>query len=163
MPFREVKHKLNGSQQVFDCELLFQSDDAIIVRFVATEEPYISMAHHSEGYFWRDRNYLMYKMFRENDDLVGYRLDVCRDVQFGSEQVDWTDLVLDARVSPGYNVSIEDEDEVTEAIAAGLLSPADQQIIATTKRIFETGITAIVSDAERLRESTASKLGGGVA
>lgn len=151
MRFREVKRKPNGSLHAFDCDLVYRTDDALIVRYHATEEPFKSIAAMSEGYYWRGRNYLMYKMFNEDGDLIGYRFDVCRDVRIAENQVEWTDLYLDARVSPAGDVRIEDEDEVAEASARGELSAEDQRIIRVTRKLLETDYQNIIQEASELR------------
>src|SRR5438128_1072458 len=130
MKIREIKRRLNGSHQEFLCDLIYRDDEAMIIRWQSTGK-YAAIASMSEGYYWEDRHYLIYRMFREGA-LYGHRFDVCRDVRFGPDTVEFTDLFLDFFVTPDGELQIHDEDEVAEAIATGVVSPADQQIILET-------------------------------
>lgn len=151
MQVKEIKRHLNGAQQVFYCDLVYLGQEAAIIRYTATEDPYKAVAAVSEGYYWQGKNYLMYKLFDEFGGLVGYRFDVCRDVRIESGQVEWTDLYLDAFVSPGGDIRVDDEAEVAEAVARGELTAADQAIIQRTRALLETEYRRIIEEAARLR------------
>ena len=151
MQIKEIKHRLNGSQQVFFCDLVYAGPEGTIIRYQATEDPYKAVAWTSEGYYWPDKHYLMYKLFDEYGALRGYRFDVCKDVQLEPGQVEWTDLYLDAVVSPAGDISIEDEDEVAEAIGRGELSESDKAIINQTRRVLMEEHRRIIQDADVLR------------
>lgn len=151
MQIREIKHHLNGSQQVFFCDLLYRGEGAMIVRFQTTEDPYAAVARTTEGYFWEGRNYLIYKMFNQFGDLVGHRADVCRDVRFGPDSVDWTDLLLDFFITPQGELRVLDQDEVKEAVARGALSPEDMAILARIRELFEGQHEALIAEAADLR------------
>ena len=147
---QEIKHRLNGSSQSFLCDLLYRSTEALVLRFQATGTPYAAVARTTEGFFWQGRNYLVYRMFDQDGALVGHRIDVCRDVRFGQESIEWTDLLLDLFITPAGELRVLDEDEVASAITAGLLSPQDQEIIARTRALLEADYQAVVEEAARL-------------
>ncbi|HLC30170.1 MAG TPA: DUF402 domain-containing protein [Dehalococcoidia bacterium] len=152
MQIRENKHRLNGHRQTFFCDLLYRDGEAMILRFQTTADPYATVAHTTEGYFWQDRNYLVYKMFNQFGELVGHRFDVCRDVRFGPDSVDWTDLILDFFVNPNGELRVLDETEVEEAVQNGGLSPADQDIISSTRTFMEREYDAVIQEILALHE-----------
>ncbi len=151
MEIREIKHRLNGAQQTFYCRLLYRDEDVMIIRFRATEDPFLAVARTSEGYFWKSRHYLMYKMFNQYDDLVGHRFDICKDVHFGHDSIDWTDLVLDFFVDPTGTLHIEDEDELADMLANGIMTAQDGEIVARTRDVLEREFDAIIQETEALR------------
>ena len=72
-------------------------------------------------------------------------------MQLEPGQVEWTDLYLDAVVSPAGDIRIEDEDEVAEAIGRGELSESDKAIINQTRRVLMEEHRRIIQDADVLR------------
>ena len=152
MQIRENKHRLNGHRQTFFCDLLYRDGEAMVLRFQTTTGPYAAVTHTTEGYFWQGRNYLVYKMFNQSGELVGNRFDVCRDVRFGADSVDWTDLILDFFVTPQGELRVLDETEVEEAVQNGVLSPEDQEIIASTHRFLERGYGEVIQEILTLHE-----------
>ena len=153
MEIREVKRKPDGREQTFVCDLVYRGDDALIIRYESKNAN--ALASLSEGYYWEGKNYLIYKMFRDGR-LVGHRFDVCRDVTFGTDSVEWTDLYLDFFLTPEGEFQIHDEDEVEEAIKAGLLGPEDQEIIWRTRDFMVVEHPRVVSEAMAVR----AKAGG---
>jgi len=146
---REIKRKLDGREMAFDCDLIYRDDDAMVIRY-ESKGNFARIATMSEGYYWQGRNYLIYKMFRDGE-LVGHRFDVCRDVTFGPDCVEWTDLDLDFFLTPEGELQVHDEDEVAEAIAVGLLNSDDQQIIKRTRQLLTDEHQRIVSEAAAMR------------
>ena len=152
MQIRENKHHLNGHRQTFFCDLLYRDQEAMVLRFQTTTGPYSAITLTTEGYFWQGRNYLVYKMFNQFGDLMGHRFDVCRDVRFGPDSVDWTDLILDFFVNPSGELRVLDETEVEEAVQNGGLGPEDQEIIASTRAFMEREYDAIIQEILTLHE-----------
>ena len=149
MKIYETKRRLNGTSQTFECDLVYRDDEALVIRYESKGQ-YSALASVSEGYYWEGRNYLIYKMFREGR-LVGHRFDVCRDVAFGTDSVAWTDLLLDFFFTPEGELQVHDEDDVEDAIKAGVLTREDQQIVAKTRALMEVEVGRIVEEAATLR------------
>ncbi|MSQ26963.1 MAG: DUF402 domain-containing protein [Dehalococcoidia bacterium] len=147
----EIKRHLDGRVQQFHCDLLHQDSEVTIIRFHATGTPYASRIHHSDGFFWPGRNYLMYQLFGSDNEVAGYRFDVCKDVRCSPDAVEFTDLLLDVVVSGEGTVEVQDEDEVDAAHAAGQLTPTDLAVIIQARSILVDEVASIISEAQALR------------
>lgn len=149
MKVYETKRRLNGTSQTFECDLIYRNAEAMVIRYESKGQ-YRAFANVSEGYYWQGRNYLIYKMFRDGE-LVGHRFDVCKDVTFGPDCVDWTDLILDFFLTPAGELEVHDEDEVQEAGREGRLTPGDLEVIEKTHALLEAAVHHIVKEASELR------------
>ena len=155
-PIVEVKRRLDGSEQRFDCELVHRTPWLVAVLF-RVRRPWgdaPAAALDSYGLFWRRRPYNCYYMVRPGgDEAVVTRFDVVRDVDLDVPgEVRYLDLLLDLRVDAGV-ARWEDEDEVAEAVAAGLLSPSDRARIARARAVLECGHARITGEVRRLLRS----------
>jgi hypothetical protein len=151
---RETKTTLGGRRQSFDCGLLALSPRLAVVRFQHTQTRttsgfVIPAGSVTFGFFWSGRHYNLYRFTSPGGAVIAYRFDVVDNVRINRGEVRYTDLLLDAWLPPGGRLRIEDEDEVDAALAAGLLSPRRQAIIARTRRLLERGHPRIVAEAER--------------
>ncbi len=164
MQIQEIKQRLDGSRQVFYCDVVWLDGDAAVLKFVATmdysTDPSADLPHkYTEGYFWQDRPYLMYKMFGDGDHLIGYRFDVCTDVRIAPDAVRWTDLLLDFWVDPLLTAGkFMDEDEVAVAKSRGLLTPEHLAVIDEARRTLADSYRAIIADAEALRSQAGTRV-----
>ncbi len=152
----EVKRYLDGSEQRFDCELVYSTRWlAVALYHVDRQGPEALLAElDSYGLFWRRRPYNCYYMVRPGSTEAAItRFDVVRDVEFeaGDEvkEVRYVDLLLDLRVQGGI-ACWEDEDEVAKAVAAALLSPSDLIRIARARAVLGRRHGRVASEARRL-------------
>ncbi len=152
----EVKRRLDGGEHRFDCELVHRTPWLVAVLF-RTQNPWRDVpaaALDSYGLFWRRRSYNCYYMVRpgEREALVT-RFDVVRDVELGVPgEVRYLDLLLDLRVDAGVP-RWEDEDDVTEATRAGLLTPADLARIARARAVLERRHARVAVEVRSLLRS----------
>jgi len=139
----EVKRKLDGSEQRFDCELIARSSSLVIARyrFEAAAGPIDSY-----GCFWARRPYLCYHMVHREDGREWVsRFDVVRDVRLGATEVSYTDLLLDLWVDAD-GVRWDDEEEVEAATRAGVLPAPDLDRIERARDILARRHRAIASE-----------------
>ena len=146
--FREVKRHLDGHEEVFDCEPLRVTDEAAAVRFVLP----VAMGGFpagtvTTGYFWTGRSHTLYDLHGPAGEPMGERFDVVDEVRIEPRGVEYLDLLLDVRVGPDGAVTVEDEDEVEEAAAAGLLGPERRALIDRTRALLLTDHERIVAGA----------------
>ena len=149
----EVKRRLDGSEQRFDCELVHRTPWLVAVCF-RVERPPFGLSNgpiDSYGFFWRRRPYSCYHMVRPGSgEAVVTRFDVVRDVLLdGPGEVRWTDLLLDLWVRGGV-ARWEDEDEVAEAVRDRLLGSADRARIAHARAVLERGHPRVTAEVRRL-------------
>jgi hypothetical protein len=150
--FVEVKHHLDGHRDEWPCQALSVAEDLAVVRFVLPEPIRdVPAGAMTEGFFWRERSHNLY-VFRSPD--LGYRFDVVTDVRIQPDRVEYLDLLLDVRVLPDGTVRVEDEDEVEEAARSGLLSPAQDSIVARTREHLLNHHARILAEALRLVDRT---------
>lgn len=139
----EVKRKLDGSEQRFDCELIVRTSSLVIARyrFEADAGPIDSY-----GCFWARRPYLCYYMVHREDGREWVtRFDVVRDVRLGADEVNYTDLLLDLWVDD-RGARWEDEDEVKAATMAGVLGRLDLERIERTREFLARRRHAVVRE-----------------
>ena len=150
----EVKRRLDGSADRFECELVEHTRWRVMVCFRIPPTQFFGRAMErfdSYGLFWRRRPYNCYYIVRpDSGALVLARFDVVRDVELDVPgEVSYSDLLLDLSVRRGVALW-EDEDELAEAIAAGLLSDADRVRIERSRAVLERGHRRIAAEVRRL-------------
>jgi hypothetical protein len=149
----EVKHKLNGTVQRFDCELISHTPSLVVAlyRFEDRHGPVDSY-----GLFWARRPYLCYYLAPQDRSLrPRARFDVIRDMRLGADEVSYTDLILDAWVVDGA-LRWEDEDELEEAVQSAIVSSDDLTRINHSREILARGTARIVRDVQATLASVAS-------
>ena len=135
----ERKVGLDGSARDFPLERWLVADDLIVGRWAAIDDPqYEHLAGFTSwGVWWPGRPYGAYRVHRPDGSLRVHRLDALNEVRCDGEIVAFDDLLLDAVISPDGEVEIEDEDEVEQALAEGLLDLEQRWRIAWVRHMFE--------------------------
>jgi len=137
----ESKETLDGRVESFTCAALLLSPRLAVVRFAHPSERraggfFFPAGSYTIGYFWRSRSYNCYRIAGRDARVIAYRFDVVDRVRIRAGHVHYRDLLLDIWVSPAGDVMVEDEDELQEAVARGLLTPAEQERIHRTRRLL---------------------------
>ncbi len=139
----EVKRRLDGSEQRFDCELIERTASLVIARYRFEGE---LGPIDSYGCFWVRRPYLCYHMVHREDGREWVsRFDVVRDMRLGPTEVSYTDLLLDLWVDAD-GARWEDEDEVEVATRAGILSTPDLERIERARDTLARRHRAVVRE-----------------
>ncbi len=152
----EVKRRLDGSEQRFECELVTRTPALVVASYRFEARAGFFAAHtgavDSYGLFWARRPYLCYYMVRPADGaLLGARFDVVRDMRLdaaGGHEVRYTDLLLDLWIEGGVP-HWQDEDEVAEAERAGSLPAPDRARIARGRAVLERGQSRVLGEVRR--------------
>lgn len=139
----EAKHRLDGSVSRYECELVARMPSLLVALFrLAGRDGPVD----SYGLFWPRRPYLAYHLVpRTPGAPVRTRFDVVRDMRIGADEVAYTDLVLDLWVRDGV-LEWEDEDEVADAEAAGMLGATDRARIEATRALLERRHARIIAE-----------------
>jgi hypothetical protein len=141
-PIVEVKRRLDGREQRFDCELVHRGATQVIVLYRVRDSGggRWPAPLDSYGCFWPRRTYSCYYMVDPaTDRFVLARFDVVRDVEVLAAEVRYTDLMLDLWVESGGAARWEDEAEVEDALHAGALTAADGGYIRRARATLEQG------------------------
>ena len=136
----EVKEPLDGEPQQFDLECWLRTDDQAVGRWVAAEENAFGLPAQawSWGVWGTRRPYGAYRMHDPDGTLRGYRVDAVSDVRISDNEVRYRDLLLDARIMPDGEVTLEDEDEAAQALAEKKLSLREQWALAWVRGVLES-------------------------
>lgn len=150
----ETKYTIDGRAQTFTCAGLLLTPRLAMVRFDHTSARRtggyeIPAGSYTIGSFWRGRGYNCYRFTGPDGGVIAYRFDAVERVGIRPGRVWYHDLLLDVLVSPDGAVRIEDEDEVEEATAGGLLSAAQQRRIESTKALLVRDHARIIAECER--------------
>ncbi|MSQ42150.1 MAG: DUF402 domain-containing protein [Dehalococcoidia bacterium] len=149
----EVKQRLDGRVERFDCELVERDRTRAVILF-RIERPVFGLREaplDSYGVFWRRRPYGCYHIVRPADGSpVVTRFDVVRDVELDAPgEVRYVDLLLDLRVERGA-ARWEDEAELAAAMRAGRIDASDHARVQRARRVLERGHVRITAEVRRL-------------
>jgi hypothetical protein len=145
----EVKRKLDGTVQRFDCELIARTPSLLVAlyRFEDRRGPIDSY-----GFFWARRPYLCYYLVpRDPQRAPRARFDVIRDMRFGADDVSYTDLILDLWVDDGV-LRWEDEDELEAATLSRVVTTLDRAYIDSARGVLTRHHRRIVGEVQRTIE-----------
>lgn len=153
----EVKRHLDGRHEVFTCQALAMTTERAIVRFVNPQpvgtdpSPGSGLAlpagTATTAFFWRRRHYNLYRFLAPDGRLLGHRFDVVDDVRLGRGRIEYLDLLLDVRMDADGRLWVEDEDEVAEYAARGLLTPQQVALIQRTGHYITLNYERIIAGA----------------
>jgi hypothetical protein len=151
----ETKRMLDGRVQTFECAALHLTRSLAIVRFDHPAERRAGLFHfpagsRTLGYFWTRRSYNCYRIAGPGGVVIAYRFDVVDRVRIRPGHVEYCDLLLDLWLSPSGEITIEDEDEVRAATAAGLLGEKELAAIDRTRALLLREHRRIVAECEAL-------------
>ncbi len=138
----ERKVSLDGRVLEFPLERWLVSPQLVVGRWVADHDPRATSRYPgaagftSWGVWWPERPYSAYRLHRPDGSLRIYRLDTVDRVICDGSVLEFHDLLLDALIRPDGEVSIEDEDEVEEALSQGLLGIDQRWRIAWTRDLY---------------------------
>jgi hypothetical protein len=148
--FTEVKRRLDGSEDRFECELVHRAERVVVVSFrLPAAVGDIPKGSTTIGWFWTRRPYNLYRFLGKDDDVLLHRFDVVDEVRIGDHGVEYLDLIVDVLVSPTGDVTIEDEDELKAAAKRG-------RVDAGRVDAIERALTTVTRDWRRIvREALA--------
>ncbi len=158
IPYEQIterKIKANGSVHEYLCDLVYASDELLVIAYVMKRGgtlPGIGLTvlpgSVSYGYFWCDRPYNLYRMKRPDGSIIAHRIDAVTGVEWTTTVLEYRDVVLDWWLPASGGLVAEDEDELAEAIAAGLLSEADIAAAEAARLAVEGSWQGIIAEAE---------------
>ena len=124
-PFLEIKHRLDGSIARFECLLLEESDDEVVIMYVIprkgrVEDIVLPAGCMSFGYFWNDRHYNVYHWMAKTGATLGTYFNVCDETKIRTDSVSWRDLIIDLLVTPDGHCRVLDAEELPQDLDEGL-------------------------------------------
>jgi hypothetical protein len=147
----EVKRHLDGREEIFECERILVTPNEAVVRFeIPVDVGKVPAGTLTIGFFWRWRTYNLYRFVSPESDVLGHRFDVVSEVRIAPDRVRYLDLLLDVLVDQDGHVTVEDEEDVTEALSAGMLTDKQLETIERTRDQLTRSHERIARDAMAL-------------
>jgi uncharacterized protein DUF402 len=144
----EVKRHLDGREEVFECERVLVTPNQAVVRFqIPVAVGAVPPGTLTLGFFWRWRNYNLYRFVSPDSEVLGHRFDVVSEVRIAPDRVKYLDLLLDVLVGADETVTLEDEEDVDQAVDKGLLTSKQLRTIQRTRDLLLRNHRHIVRDA----------------
>ncbi|MCC7364361.1 MAG: DUF402 domain-containing protein [Dehalococcoidia bacterium] len=156
-PIIERKTKPDGSERTYPCELVHLAPTFAVIRFhmqiggtIFGTPIAIPPNSVSDGWFWRNRPYNLYRMRGPDGAILAHRFDAVTDVRLSPDEVAYRDLVLDWWVAADDTLIEEDRDELEELIGAGALTIADAERAEEAARLVFSRYRHIIDDVAKV-------------
>ncbi len=153
-PFLELKRYPDGAEMAYDCSLVAYDGRAAAVRYVYEREAVwhehrLPVGGRTYAWYWRGRRYLLYRMYGPDGDHIVDRFDVVDRLRLRRDGVEFRDLYLDVWIDGAGVARLDDERELAEAVAGGLLTPDEAAAAHRTARLLLRGQARLIGEAER--------------
>jgi predicted RNA-binding protein associated with RNAse of E/G family len=121
VPVVEIKRKLAGGEQRFDCLRLAGSSRHAVLLWIA---PGPMQVHGVElpagtisfGHFWTDRFYNVYHWLDPDRRTLGFYFNIADRTRIGQAELTWRDLVIDVLATPAGRLDLLDEEELPAVV-----------------------------------------------
>jgi len=136
--FTEIRLHKSKPPQEFLCELIHLEKEYLVLRYLSHSAAHINGVLIEKGsttiaHYWKDKNYVLWKMKDPRGKLIGHLFHICKDMRIGSNALSYEDLELDIWCDPHDKVTVLDQDEVEEAFASGFIDTQERALIENQK------------------------------
>jgi len=127
----EIKRHKNKPEQRFLCDLARAEPGHIVIVYHAATAGRIADIDIAPGsttiaHYWQNGGYVLWRMFAADRSPVGTLFHICASTDIQETIVSYDDLILDIWITPEGAARVLDEDELAEAIKAGLVTDDEQ-------------------------------------
>ena len=121
----EIKSRLVGPTDQFDCELLHTEPGHVIAIYRMPEEMLLEdvllpRGTVSYGYFWQDQPYNAYHWIDNDGQTLALYLNICDNTRLLPDRIEWRDLMVDILITPDRRCRVLDEDELPDDLDTDL-------------------------------------------
>ncbi len=153
--FEEIKHHKNKPGQRYLCDLALREQGHIVLVYHAETAGRIADIDIAPGsttiaHYWQSGGYVLWRMFSADRTLLGSLFHICNNTDIQETSVSYDDLILDIWITPQGFARVLDEDELADAISAGLVTENEQSWIEKQKGIILTDYSAIIDGIRNL-------------
>ena len=146
----EIKRHKNKPDQRFLCDLALRAQDHIVLLYHASSAGRIADIDVAPGsttiaHYWQNGGYVLWRMFAADRTLVGTLFHICSNTAIKKQTVSYDDLIVDIWITPQGIARVLDEDELADAINAGLVTDDELKWIEQQKNIILTDYSDIIS------------------
>ncbi|RKX75390.1 MAG: hypothetical protein DRP87_14665 [Spirochaetes bacterium] len=147
---KEVKHRLDGRKDIFECQLIALEKNWGILKYKIKEYRQVYNIDLSPGditfaFYWQGRSYNLYVWLSAGNSIIAYYFNIIDGLTLSVNRFEYRDLVADILVIPGKAPVILDMEEIPEGIENSLACYIERGIEEVTKNY-----SGIISEAERL-------------
>ena len=147
-PFREIKHRLDGSVKRFECFPVQRAQDEVVLLHKRSEEGRVDdlvlpAGSLTFGYFWTQRHYNVYHFVTETGQTLGMYFNLCDQTEISEEAVSWRDLIIDLLVTPDGRCRVLDAEELPPDLSTEL-----KQLISETERHLHRQYGGVCAEVE---------------
>jgi hypothetical protein len=149
----EIKYRPSKAPLEWVCELIDgEAGKWARVRYVSdvpTEIEGVSLpvGTVTEGVYWTDRPYHVWKFTTPDGKHGGYRFDICTATYIWEQKLIWYDLELDLCVPPCGSARWQDEDDMKRLVRMEHLSQEELAIANNAKVFLENSWQLVVTEA----------------
>ena len=151
--FREIKHHYNKPTETYGCEVLYQDERQVVLKYVsedAWDHPGIGIEFPvgtiTIAAYWAERGYCVWKMYAPGGKLFGSYVHIVQDMIFAANAIEYKDALLDIWFWPDGNHRVLDEDELQDACRRGQINREREReiqehrahVLVTWERIRDT-------------------------
>ena len=145
----EIKRHKNKHEQRFLCDLALREQDHIVLIYHASSAGRVADIDIAPGsttiaHYWQSGGYVLWRMFAADRTHVGTLFHICANTDIQETSVSYDDLILDIWITPQEIARVLDEDELADAIKAGLVTNDEQSWIEKQKQIILADYSAII-------------------
>jgi hypothetical protein len=145
----EIKRHKNKPDQRFLCDLALREKDHIVLVYHAETAGRIADIDIAPGsttiaHYWQSGGYVLWRMFSADRTLIGTLFHICHNTDIKEQNVSYDDLIVDIWVTPQGVDRVLDEDELADAINAGLVTTDERNWIEKQKQIILADYPAII-------------------
>jgi hypothetical protein len=158
----EIKRHKNKPEQRFQCDLVLRDQGHIVLAYHASTAGRIADIDIAPGsttiaHYWQNGGYVLWRMFAAERTLVGSLFHICSNTDIQETSVSYDDLIVDIWITPEGIARVLDEDELADAIKAGLVTIDEQVWIDKQKQIILSGYTNIIDRLRAIEEAVVDK------
>jgi hypothetical protein len=150
----EIKRHKNKPEQRFLCDLALREPGHIVLVYHAASagriaDIYIAPGSTTIAHYWQSGGYVLWRMFAADRTLIGSLFHICANTDIQETSVSYDDLILDIWITPQGVARVLDEDELADAIDAGLVTKDERRWIEQQKLIIFADNATII---DRIRD-----------
>ena len=125
---RELKRNPGKPDQKFYCDLVSFSGNRVVLSYVSDRDYRMSgrpipAGSHTLAFYDTNLPYVLWRMTGPAGDLLGHYVHLCDQVSVSTKTVSYRDLLLDIWFDPDGTHRVLDDEELSEAVVRGYLSP----------------------------------------
>ncbi len=149
----EIKRHKNKPEQRFLCELALREPGHIAIVYHAESAGRIADIEIAPGsttiaHYWQGGGYVLWRMFSADKRLIGTLFHICANTDIQQAAVSYDDLILDIWISPRGEARVLDEDELSEAAQAGLVTAEELRWIDSQRKRVLSEYPSIIENVK---------------